>query len=586
MDPSNIQRAFPLRYRLRAGRALTGSLTDLKELSSAIIYGQVSLTRDTLSLFLYQLRTPSNGAPRSLELVESVFRQLWDIFVAQGHPDPSITSPILDSWPDICSSLLELHHHTHPGDRNSVSFMGVPSLIILFLTAVMRWPYITSFPWSPRQLEDVMSILTDIWTSEAESKAINLDAPSAAALFALMRHRDSREMTTLFIAHFDTKYTLARLLLKRLCTSVRSHPSKWSHFELEATLIAHSSTVDEELEGYLIYLSSIRHYTTALIHLLSHPAAPDFATSIVLCLQYLAVTLNATKGVPWVAQALRAGILPALLQCAESYGERDDVNAQIVDLLGDTIPRYSVHKSILREISKSLAHILSAGLARSAYWSTAASIPKLWRDFVVLVTNDKKSKTSTTGRLNIPRAASPRLILPKKKCARDTIVNRNACSGCMCVRYCSTDCQRQHWNTHKSMCEQMRKTPGNEFVYHSGALEDRRFFNYILDHDLLRNQARIRDQRSDLLKKNPQLIASPFGVEVNYEFVPVRIIVLSLGSYEFKTESNPAFDVTALAVEKRGVETFVKLYIPSGRAHTMHALMSKILGDWDRVADE
>ncbi|KAJ7178191.1 hypothetical protein C8R46DRAFT_1076074 [Mycena filopes] len=584
--PLKIQRTFPLRYRLKAGRALNGSLSDLFALASAIIYGQLPLTRDVLSLFLYHLRTPSNGdPPRSLEIVELVFGRLTDIFItvkfAERHPDISITSSISEAWPDICSSLLELHHHTHPGVRvNPAPGPSVPSLILLFLTTVLRWPP-AKFSQSPHQLEVVMSILIDIWTTEAESNAINLDVSAATALAVLIQRVRLAdpvahlERVLLFIAHFDTKYALAILLLKRLSTSVRSQPSK-THFELEASLITMVRTADEQLEAHLLGRSSIRKYATALGYLLSLPADPGLANSILYCLEYFTATLNATNGVPWVAQALRAGILPALLQCAESYSGRGDVSEEIVKLLTYTIPRYLVYKSILREALKSLAHIHSAELARSQYWSTAARIPKVWRDFVALVAE----------RNNIIKDEYDKDVKypPCSQCGQDTIVNRNACSGCMCVRYCSTDCQRQNWNTHKLLCEHMRNTHGNELIYRSGSVEDRRFFNGIITYDLLKNQARIREQRSVLLQRNPQLINLPFSVRMDYDFIPVKITVVSFNPHEFNMRPSPGFQNDATSVvAKRGVETYVEIYIPSGRGHTSHPAMSEILGDWDRV---
>lgn len=45
------------------------------------------------------------------------------------------------------------------------------------------------------------------------------------------------------------------------------------------------------------------------------------------------------------------------------------------------------------------------------------------------------------------------------------------CSGCKCVRYCSTKCQKNHWLTHKQLCQILRRPQPVRFVYpwHVGA---------------------------------------------------------------------------------------------------------------------
>ncbi|KAJ7023455.1 hypothetical protein C8F04DRAFT_182028 [Mycena alexandri] len=190
-------------------------MSDLNEISSAIIICYISLNRDTLALFLYQLRTPSDGdPPHSLQLVEADI--ILNVKFEVGCPD--ITFSISDSWPVISTSLLELYHHTRDsGTSNSTNqAIDVPSLILMFIAAVLNWPDMAPYFCTSRQLEEVMSILVGIWTSEGESK-MNGCFPRAVGLCSA-RACKRRVGTTriqiigFFIAHLDTNHHTAPIL--------------------------------------------------------------------------------------------------------------------------------------------------------------------------------------------------------------------------------------------------------------------------------------------------------------------------------------------------------------------------------------
>lgn len=40
-------------------------------------------------------------------------------------------------------------------------------------------------------------------------------------------------------------------------------------------------------------------------------------------------------------------------------------------------------------------------------------------------------------------------------------VGLKKCSKCISILYCSADCQREHWNTHKPTCFELRKLSSN-----------------------------------------------------------------------------------------------------------------------------
>lgn len=348
-------------------------------------------------MFLHHLKTlqnPSDSGTR-LQLVETVLREITQFFYnAEGNPGNSIISSFSDSWPAICSRLYELHGHNKTSVRSSSSSpeKDVLSLILTFITTVSQWPDMTTCLRAPRQLEQVISILARIWTSESKSKPKNLDIPSSHALVSFMHSGTENaymeETACAFITYFQTRSTVAKLLLGHLETSSKWHAPYYKHFNSDAFLVGLLIAFDEELKECLLLHSSIRKYIAALNGFLARTPDANVAKSVFLCLKYFHATLDATDGFTWVKQLLRAGILPALFDCAKFY-EHDGVEEAVVSLLSYGISRYLVYKSVLREANKSWSEILSKEM--SPLWATGQN-PTAWNEFVKLVIERREIK--------------------------------------------------------------------------------------------------------------------------------------------------------------------------------------------------
>ena len=55
----------------------------------------------------------------------------------------------------------------------------------------------------------------------------------------------------------------------------------------------------------------------------------------------------------------------------------------------------------------------------------------------------------------------PKGLVPKicAHCQAATTVGRNVCGSCKLVRYCTLECQKDHWPIHKALCKFARKAP-------------------------------------------------------------------------------------------------------------------------------
>ncbi|KAJ7023457.1 hypothetical protein C8F04DRAFT_1134418 [Mycena alexandri] len=584
---------FPLSYRPRVLRALNGSISDLNAISSDIKSGHLPLTRATFEVFIVHLKTTDNSASR-LNLVEATLRHITQFFFhpKTKTPDVSIISSIADSWPAICIWLSELHRrHKNCAIRVSASpspgvtlpsqIADVLSLILAFIVVISRWRSMRRCLRVPDQLQQVVSILASIWASE-HTKARNIYILAANAVVLLMGDdANTEEIIAAFIAHFPTKPVLAKLLLKHLEPSLKFHVPDTTHFNFEATLIGLLMTADEELREDLLLHSSIRKYAAALALLLSLPPDLNVAGSIILCLKYFNATLDATDGVTWVKKALRAGILSATIECARFY-EHDGVEDEVVILISSTIPRYLVYKSVLRQVRVELdAMCLNPKFAKSSFGLTKGRARVAWSNFLKLIKERSKIKAEYDRIIKYPACSSPH-------CSHERTPKSNmkACEGCLSVRYCSRGCQTMHWLTHRNQCLEMWEKRKNEMpLYGRPDPEDSRLFNYIMTHDLHYNKERICEQRSAILVARPQTISSPFGILMDYRVVPVEIIVISTGSRELTAPNFPRSNSDAKrCIEKRGIETYVELYVPSGRKLHFFPSMTTILGSWDSTA--
>ncbi|KAJ7766337.1 hypothetical protein DFH07DRAFT_1058700 [Mycena maculata] len=339
-----------------ASRALAGSPADLGEIQRALVNGLLPLTREALELFLAHLKTPSNGKNSRLRLVETAFRDLTLVLITRENlfnPDTSIISAISNSWPAICSSLVELYGHhkdlaikvSRPPAGQKHQVMDVPSVILTFIETISHWPDISTTLQVPCQLQQVTTIFASIWTGELTRGATRLDfsASETLASFISCREGDAR-LGTSFIERFDSKPVLTKLLLGHLETSCKSQAS---YLGSDALLIGFLIEVDPDLKGYLLSQSSTRKFIAALKWFVGQTPSPEIVNSLAVCLKCL---VEATDGVTWVKQVLRANILPAL----SSFYHYKAVENKAIILLSQTLSRYLVYKSVLRETRYSL----------------------------------------------------------------------------------------------------------------------------------------------------------------------------------------------------------------------------------------
>lgn len=96
----------------------------------------------------------------------------------------------------------------------------------------------------------------------------------------------------------------------------------------------------------------------------------------------------------------------------------------------------------------------------------------------------------------------------------------------------------------------------------------------VAKHDLYLFKAEAVKHRATHLAQNPQHVATPFSVKIDYSHVPARIVVAPMVKSPLLIKQ---------AVELRGWKTYVELRLPHGGHTTAKFAFLDVLGDWDWI---
>jgi hypothetical protein len=211
--------------------------------------------------------------------------------------------------------------------------------------------------------QDVVSLLAGIWVREPHPN-LNFGARAGPALLGLISGHPalSFERTQLFIDSADVDaQRMANLFLQHVYTALfmctdsdsdASGPPARELFRCEVVIIGLVATINKDMQRALVAQDSISLFTTA-IHHLAFESNDEVAESIALCTRYLTQAIPTADGVTGIIQAIRAKLLPALLQCTKFQFDQEDED-DIIRLLSVGIPQYFVYRSVLREAARSL----------------------------------------------------------------------------------------------------------------------------------------------------------------------------------------------------------------------------------------
>ncbi|EIN08136.1 hypothetical protein PUNSTDRAFT_134537 [Punctularia strigosozonata HHB-11173 SS5] len=261
-------------------------------------------------------------------------------------------------------------------------------------------------------------------------------------------------------------------------------------------------------------------------------------------------------GRPWVIQAVKNGIIQALVQAAYliQFVKIETAVEDYVRGVQEALHRlcaYLVYRSVLRVVLKAVETIDESRLFRSdprmnAVWD-------LWETFMVLVMERDILYT----------AAKPRVVVVCKSCGlKDSGDTFMRCSGCVHTWYCSSACQENDWKAdHREFCTdfKLRSRLGD---LHTLSFRDYEMVKAVTRYDLSRRNDEIKAQL-----RLPDRFFPPV-IELSYMMHPVQLKVMTVAehaAYRAIDPDNPSYDAALEKVRKgKGLFALARTLLPLG----------------------
>ncbi|KAF8552552.1 hypothetical protein OG21DRAFT_1498335 [Imleria badia] len=238
--------------------------------------------------------------------------------------------------------------------------------------------------------------------------------------------------------------------------------------------------------------------------------------------------IQAMDALPFLSQALQRGLVPSLLKCEAllPFAEQPQANRQLIILLGEILPGYTVYRSILHQLA--LAVDLATGQRLDARLSKDGEIYKAWRRLKDAVDERRRLVRRDVANGHIQTCQND-------MCSKTSHMRRfKRCAGCLHAYYCSQKCQRYDWQNgkHKQYCTRVHqrfiRTRGQMSTVHS---KDLKFLDQVILAELKKHHERLSTHPSKLTLVELNLVggqanvvfdargtnANPFGTKCGCE---------------------------------------------------------------------
>ncbi|KAF9021312.1 hypothetical protein BDZ89DRAFT_1071550 [Hymenopellis radicata] len=230
------------------------------------------------------------------------------------------------------------------------------------------------------------------------------------------------------------------------------------------------------------------------------------------CLGHIS-TFLATEGRRWIADALKMRIIDYLWK---------------MDTIFHAFELYARHASCITEILKMISiYAVHATIFYRIQTSIKRVIPEGWRSSVRCVAEAWDLLQSEMSNL------SPFMnIIDKdvfRHCSLSTCGNpgaRRACTGCRQALYCSQQCQKNDWQTHRTKCS----------TYAEKFAQDRGWELLIVEAMLLYEVKKGKEWyarlQQEFVERNPAYTLRDLGYIIDLSHVPRQVDVLPLDEHE------------------------------------------------------
>ncbi|KAJ7883075.1 hypothetical protein B0H13DRAFT_2344347 [Mycena leptocephala] len=239
--------------------------------------------------------------------------------------------------------------------------------------------------------------------------------------------------------------TISQLVPSRSAPAVSAQTLKLLRGLLQfivATDNVHDGQRNSQILSTALRNHRVARILTTVIDALAASALPGSSNALHDSFTLLSLTFSARQGYVWIAEALKSGLLRAMVKC-ENQGPSSAVHGHLKLLLQAVLPPALVHYSVVRPMQGALSDIQDI--------VPGSSLPRteMWQQFVGLA----RERMTILTAVDLPavwQAACDNIecgVISSKPSFK-------RCSGCKNAYYCSRECQISDWRHggHRTIC--------------------------------------------------------------------------------------------------------------------------------------
>ncbi|KAK0450365.1 uncharacterized protein EV420DRAFT_751287 [Desarmillaria tabescens] len=420
--------------------------------------GTPSVTAQLMVICLDGLRIALHWANRGhKDLTERVMQQWivaweWPSFMSDEviSKEP-LSAEGIEFQYSVAEFVADLHRlaaFESQGTLHEVEVLRMPGF---FSTLVRLWFHMLRHGGSPAALRGISHSLIVFNAIDLD----NMDNFRVAIKEVGLVLQDIQDAAALFSAHISRTIevnTINMCLLNGPLTLMAYALDFNSDCILHPFIACHGPTLVTTLMARLA--SSKLTYELGNIddkNLDKHIQGNMAESSFLLCIELLEICIR-THGLPCVIQTLQGRLLPTCFKVALFFKPRSrpslDNFEAICSELFRRIATFSIYPKVMRLVIKSNKH-LEAHSLKALFKSTA---PGMWSSWNNLCDTAMQRHVNKLGYSALPRKicnnsqfCSP-YILP---------IDAKRCAGCLSVHYCSRECQKSDWKSHRQKCKSL-----------------------------------------------------------------------------------------------------------------------------------
>ncbi|KAJ6620480.1 hypothetical protein B0H10DRAFT_1078879 [Mycena sp. CBHHK59/15] len=404
-----------------------------------------------------------------------------------------------------------------------------PLAYVVTTSIALAWQviYASSTPIEPTMLNMPGSIelLCELWLREDIGPPALLTARypvASAVLSTLISHGGPRVLDRMIASPAAKREGGIRKIVKLAMMRLEDAKSKMSpatsgYYDLPVQIVLMNNfcaTFQHPLHLAFLEAGVVTSITEILVLLSKFPLmTKNVVTMLRNCISYLKHDLDETTAAPYVAEAIRAGLITGLRLCSQFLPALEDQATQfLIHLLQETIPKYLVYYSILKLVLPEL----DAFLGKHATPMPQNTAYDAWKALYSIAQTRMVSASLMPSNLIGSKAEA---ACANAECRKiDVRSNFKRCSRCLRL-YCSVACQKYAWrHGHRETCAASTESV-KELAALRIAKEDLTYINWFSRREAFFQLPQLREYAT---KTDPNTPWNEFTLRVDWTSVPPK----------------------------------------------------------------